>query len=196
MSDIDIRYFYDCVKYIKDIEPKLFTKIKKIRSLKKEKNKYSNRVDIKYLDQKNNKYYSLVQKDKKITLSETDKTKTKTKTIISASLDMVTKTDIMIEIPNNDIMNNTIYSLYCLSDKTKKEYIGIVGELTSLYNHFKLKPKNRFLDSETDQQILSLFLTYNSSYPALMSCLENEINELNDETFTYLMFKLMANGDI
>lgn len=183
MEDINILFYYDSVKYIKNVDSDLYKLLKKIRSLKKDKTDGL----IKYFDRKNNKEYNLRLSSNTIDLFERNHTDKRNNVILSIGKNY--NNEYIIAIPNTFIKGNTIYSLYKLYDQTYNEIIFIDGDLRHLFDHFKIKP-TRSLSSDIEKQLISLYLIHNSSYPVIMECIENEFTELNEENFTYLTLKL------
>lgn len=183
MSNLDIRFYYDAVKYLKNCDIDLYKKIKKINSLKKEK--YSDK--IKYVDNKNNKMYYLHMTSKYFNLLEVDSQNKFTSIIFSLGLN--SSNEYIIAIPNSDIPYSTIHSLYKLYDSSYTENIHVDGGISGLFEYFNIQPTSRNLSSDIEKQIVSLYMIYKSSYPILMLCIENEFKHMDDEIFTYLMMK-------
>lgn len=181
MTTFDVRYFYDGIKMLKHVDKPLYKKVKNIFTLPKEN--YDNKVvytdktnDISYHWTTDLNYSELISQNSQYIRHQ----------IMSVGKRSDGKYCLAI---SNDIPSSKIYSLYLIGDEEFKETIYINGEIKHLFEFFKIEPSSRFLTSETDEQILSLFMLHKSCYPILRLCLEYNFTELNDETFTYLMLK-------
>lgn len=192
--------YYDSVKFLKDVEPERYSLIKKIHRMKANKCDWGDHKTFlpnpsrEFLESKNGHYYTLQFGYDRIVLKEQHNNK---KYIIDPIIE-IGKNEIndnplismsKTAINDNLIIPSRVFKVYELGNKNYKFFM--IGPLELLYSYFKIKIKTLDLSTQEESQVKSLLENTNHSANSIIqTCMENGIDEPNEESLFYLKLLL------